>query len=82
MIISIVKSLLLFGSLSSVKALRAHIVSAIFPAISQHVVISYVFMDKKQVRQVVKRSGFLCCFLPMRVKAETSKAWSHSTDRP
>lgn len=43
--ISIVKSLLLFGSLSSVKALRAHIVAAIFPAISQHVVISYVFMD-------------------------------------
>ena len=37
---------------------------------------------KKQVGQVVKRSGFLCCFLPMRVKAETSKAWPHSTDCP
>lgn len=31
---------------------------------------------------MVKRSGFLCCFLPLRVKAETSKAWSHSTDCP
>lgn len=32
--ISIVKSLLLFGSVSNVKALRAYIVSVISPAIS------------------------------------------------
>ena len=44
--ISTVKPLLLSGSVGSVKALGAHIVSAIFPAISQQVVTSYVHGPK------------------------------------
>lgn len=60
--ISTVKSLLLSGSVSSVEALRAHVVSAIFPAISQHVVISLCSWTKSRWGRWSRGRAFCAAF--------------------